>query len=98
MIGRIANMQSIKCKIVSASVLENNIKTGCVYKTKPGTVGYYDEINNLRVIVNCTMQKGRQLIRECEKWLMANPTASPGNRAAAENVLSDLIDALKEVK
>lgn len=37
---------------VPPSAVENAIKTGQLYPTKAGTAGYYDSINNLRVIVN----------------------------------------------
>lgn len=39
--------------------------------------------------------KSKMYIRALEKWLDAHPTASPGDRAAAENVLADLRDALE---
>ena len=34
------------------SVVENTIKKGCIFPTKTNTIGYYDSINNVRVIVN----------------------------------------------
>jgi filamentous hemagglutinin len=39
-------------------------------------------------------QKGEDAIRFLEKWLRKNPTARLGDRAAAENMLLDLKDAL----
>lgn len=39
-------------------------------------------------------QKARDMIRSLEKWLRNNPEATPGDRAAAENVIKDLRDAL----
>jgi hypothetical protein len=39
-------------------------------------------------------QKARDAIVFLERWLKNNPTASPGDRAAAENVIRDLTDAL----
>ncbi len=39
-------------------------------------------------------QKGEDSIRALEKWLDKNPTASPGDRAAAENVILDLQNSL----
>lgn len=39
-------------------------------------------------------QKGEESIKRLEKWLENNPTASPGDRAAAENVIKDMQDAL----
>jgi len=39
-------------------------------------------------------QKAESYVRFLERWLQKNPTASPGDRAAAENVLRDLRDAL----
>jgi len=34
------------------SVVENTIKNGQTFTTKTGTIGYYDSVNNARVIVN----------------------------------------------
>jgi hypothetical protein len=34
------------------------------------------------------------MIRALEKWLRTHPDATPGDRAAAENVIKDLRDAL----
>ncbi|MGN0063914.1 MAG: hypothetical protein ACI379_06705 [Nocardioides sp.] len=39
-------------------------------------------------------QKAEDKIRELEKWLKNNPKATPGDRAAAENVIRDMQDAL----
>ncbi|MFC7108777.1 ALF repeat-containing protein [Nonomuraea rubra] len=39
-------------------------------------------------------QKARNYIDALEKWLRNNPAASPGDRAAAENVIIDLRNAL----
>jgi hypothetical protein len=39
-------------------------------------------------------QKVANKIRELRKWLRNHPDASPGDRAAAENVIRDLQDAL----
>ncbi|HEV2761787.1 MAG TPA: hypothetical protein VGV38_02240 [Pyrinomonadaceae bacterium] len=39
-------------------------------------------------------QKGQDTVRALEKWLKDNPAAKPGDRAAAENVIKDLKDAL----
>lgn len=39
-------------------------------------------------------QKARDMIRCLEKWLRNNGEATPGDRAAAENVIKDLRDAL----
>lgn len=39
-------------RCVPPSAVENTIKTGNIYPTKPGTTGYYDATNNLRVIIN----------------------------------------------
>ena len=41
-------------------------------------------------------QKGRNMITPLEKWLKNNPTATPGDRAAAENIIKDLRNALGE--
>ncbi len=37
---------------VPPSAVENTIKAGVTYPTNPGTTGYYDSANNLRVIIN----------------------------------------------
>ena len=39
-------------------------------------------------------QKAADMIKALDKWLRTHPTASPGDRAAAENVIKDLQDAL----
>jgi hypothetical protein len=39
-------------------------------------------------------QKGEESVRSLETWLKNNPTASSGDRAAAENVIKDLKDSL----
>ncbi|MDJ0652188.1 MAG: hypothetical protein QNJ27_04215 [Simkaniaceae bacterium] len=36
------------------------------------------------------------MINALEKWLRNNPTAGPGDRAAAENIIKDLRNALGE--
>ena len=40
------------------------------------------------------IQKAQNMVVALERWLHNNPTASPGDRAAAENVLRDMQDAL----
>lgn len=40
------------------------------------------------------LQKARDMITALERWLDRNPTASPGDRAAAENVIRDMQNAL----
>jgi hypothetical protein len=39
-------------------------------------------------------QKAQNMIRALKKWLRNNPTASPGDRAAAENTIKDMENAL----
>lgn len=39
-------------------------------------------------------QKAQDMIRALERWLNANPTVRPGDRAAAENVIRDMKNAL----
>ena len=39
-------------------------------------------------------KKGEDSIRNLERWLENHPNASPGDKAAAENVIKDLTDAL----
>lgn len=43
------------------------------------------------------IEKGQNDIRGLRDWLRENPSAKPGDRAAAENVLKDLADALGEL-
>ncbi len=40
------------------------------------------------------LQKGRDLVLRIEKWLRNNSSASPGDRAAAENIIKDTRNAL----
>jgi hypothetical protein len=40
------------------------------------------------------IKKAQERILSLQKWLKNNPTASPGDRAAAENVIQDLLNAL----
>lgn len=40
------------------------------------------------------IQKAEDYIRALDDWLARNPTASPGDRAAAENVIKDMQNAL----
>ena len=37
---------------LTPSVVENTLQTGTKFPTKPGTTGYYDSVNNVRVITN----------------------------------------------
>ncbi|EBG5617116.1 type IV secretion protein Rhs, partial [Salmonella enterica subsp. enterica] len=41
------------------------------------------------------IQKAEQYSESLQRWLNKNPSASPGDRAAAENVLKDLQRALR---
>ncbi|MBX9744837.1 MAG: hypothetical protein K2X08_06480, partial [Chlamydiales bacterium] len=41
-------------------------------------------------------KKGQDMIIGLERWLKAHPTASLGDRAAAENIIKDLLNALGE--
>jgi hypothetical protein len=38
----------------------------------------------------------KNMITGYEKWLKNNPTSRPGDRAAAENIIKDLQNALGE--
>jgi hypothetical protein len=40
-------------------------------------------------------QKSRDGITALQKWLDRNPVATPGDRAAAENVIRDMSNALR---
>jgi hypothetical protein len=40
-------------------------------------------------------QKGQNALTKCERWLQNNPAAAPGDRAAVENIMHDLNDALR---
>ncbi|MCW5746787.1 MAG: DUF4258 domain-containing protein [Alphaproteobacteria bacterium] len=37
---------------IMPSVVENTIRTGTAFPTRAGTTGYYDAVNNIRVITN----------------------------------------------
>jgi hypothetical protein len=37
---------------IPPSIVENTIKTGSKYATEPGTVGYFDPVNSVRVVQN----------------------------------------------
>lgn len=39
---------------IPPSVVQNTIQNGTVYPTGAGTTGYYDPVNNVRVITNST--------------------------------------------
>ena len=39
-------------------------------------------------------QKGEDALRNLNRWVKNNPTASPGDRAAVENIIQDINDAL----
>lgn len=39
-------------------------------------------------------QKATDAVKSLERWLGNNPAATPGDRAAAENVIKDLMNAL----
>lgn len=41
------------------------------------------------------LQKAQDTVKELQTWLRRNPTASSGDRAAAENMLKDLQNALR---
>lgn len=41
-----------------------------------------------------TLSLGKDFIRALEKWLKMHPAASAGDRAAAENILRNLKEAL----
>jgi hypothetical protein len=49
-----------------------------------------------RVFDKLHSQKGRDSIAALEKWLKNNPTARAGDRAAAENIIKDLQNALEK--
>ncbi|RMH78680.1 MAG: hypothetical protein D6681_19880, partial [Calditrichaeota bacterium] len=37
---------------IMPSIVDNTIKTGITFPTKPGTIGYFDPVNNIRIITN----------------------------------------------
>ncbi len=49
-----------------------------------------------RVFGKLQSKKGGDMINALEKWLRNNPTARAGDRAAAENIIKDLRNALGE--
>lgn len=56
----------------------------------------HELITGERVFEKLHSQKGRDMITILERWLKNNPTARPGDRAAAENIIKDLRNALGE--
>jgi RHS repeat-associated protein len=56
----------------------------------------YELATGNKVFNKLHLQKGREMINVFEKWLRNNPTARPGDRAAAENIIKDLRNALGE--
>jgi len=42
---------------IMPSIVENTIKEGIIFSTKPGTIGYYDRVNNLRIVTNAETGK-----------------------------------------
>ncbi len=49
-----------------------------------------------KVFAKSHFQKGKDIVTSLEKWLKNNPTARSGDRAAAENIIKDLHNALGE--
>jgi RHS repeat-associated protein len=49
------------------SIVENTIKTGTKYTTDPGTVGYYDSVNSIRVVQNQDTKQVITVIRGAPK-------------------------------
>ncbi len=56
----------------------------------------YELATGGRVFDKLHSKKGRDMITTFERWLKNNPTARPGDRAAAENIIKDLRNALGE--
>ncbi len=54
----------------------------------------YELTTGLQVGGRSHLQKGWESVTAFNRWLQNNPTARPGDRAAAENVLLDLLNAL----
>ncbi len=55
----------------------------------------YERMTGNKVCDTFHSQKGKDSIRFLEKWLRSNPTARLNDRAAAENVIKDLKNALE---
>ena len=49
---------------------------------------------NVPLPISPPVQKARDSVKFLQRWLKNNPNARPGDIAAAENVLKDLLDAL----
>jgi hypothetical protein len=56
----------------------------------------YELATGSKVVNKLHSQKGLEMINKFEKWLRNNPTARAGDRAAAENIIKDLSNALGE--
>lgn len=56
----------------------------------------HELLTGKRVFGKLHSQKGREMVTKLEKWLRNNPNASHGDRAAAENIIKDLQNALGE--
>jgi hypothetical protein len=54
----------------------------------------YELVTGEQVLGRPNSQEGRDMITCLERWLQNNPTANLGDRAAAENIILDLKDAL----
>ena len=48
---------------IMPSVVDNTIQNGTIFATRAGTTGYYDAVNNVRVIVNSTTGRVVTIIR-----------------------------------
>ena len=55
----------------------------------------HERLTNTAVGGKLHTQKAENYAEALRRWLRKNPNAKPGDRAAAENVLKDLEDALK---
>jgi RHS repeat-associated protein len=47
-------MRSTRCITggIKPSVVDNTIRTGTTFPTKPGTIGHFDQVNNIRAVTN----------------------------------------------
>lgn len=54
----------------------------------------YEQLTGRSVSDVFHTQKAKNYSSALQKWIDKNPTASPGDRAVAENVLRDLQNAL----
>jgi len=78
------------------SVMDSLYREGAMVGSGSTAAAVREEMTTgMRVGNRRHTQKAQDSIRRLERWLAANPTARPGDRAAAENVIRDMKNALE---